>query len=149
MADGLRETAQAMEVAELPDLRLVGVGWGKDGREIDVGGAYVFKAGRDEQYVIDIMRALAWGLFEARRDAGDPRDPKRLAWVRGILQEIGERILGPRQPECSKCNDLRRICVACDGECKIGYEGTMARNHDRAQALCPERSAWLAPQAPR
>ena len=147
LADSVRETADKMEAAELPDLRRVGVGWGgENGCEISVGGTYFFKKDRDERHIVDIISALAWGLFESRRNNGDPSDPKILAEVRGILQSVGESILGPPKPRCSKCDGMQHICVACNGECRVGYNDT---KHDRNQALCPECSTWLAPQAPR
>ena len=146
LASDMQRTAQEMEVAELPDLRRVGVGWSKNECDIDVGGTYVFKKGRDEHHIVEIIHALAWGLFEARRSSGDPSDPKALAEVRSILQGVGETILRPWQPPCPKCGGLQHICVACDGECKVRFSDL---NHDGTQVLCPECSAWLAPQGPR
>ena len=146
LADSVRETADKIKTAELPDLRRVGIGWGDNGCEIDVGGTYVFKMPRDEKYIVDIIRALAWGLFESQRNNSNPSDPDVLAQVRNVLRDVGLDILGPLKPRCPKCDGMQRICVACDEECKVGYDGT---KHDRTQALCPECSAWLAPQAPR
>ena len=81
------DMAQRIEVAELPDLRRVSVGWGSDGHsEIDVGGTYIFQKG-DERHIVEIIRALAWGLFESRRAGSDPHDQQALAEVRAILQD--------------------------------------------------------------
>lgn len=137
--------AEKAEVAELPDLRRVSVGWGKN-VEIDVGGTYVFQKGRDERHIVDIIRALAWGLFESRRDSSDPSDPKAMVEVQGILRDVGETILRSWQPPCPKCDGLKHICVACDGECKAQFSDNV---HNRTEVLCPECSAWLAPQVPR
>jgi hypothetical protein len=145
LADAIRDRAQSIESAELPDLRRVGIGWSKDGCEIDLGGIYVFQMRRDERHVIEILHALALGLFESRRDSSNSGDSKALTEVRGILQSVGETILRPPQQCCPKCNGLQHICVACDGECKFSY----GQDHDRTSALCPECSAWLAPRAPR
>jgi hypothetical protein len=147
-ADTLRKTAEEVETAELPDLRRVGIGWGGNGCEIDVGGTYVFKMPRDERHIVDIIRSLAWGLFEARRASSDPRDPKALGEVCEILRGVGLEILTHRRAPCPRCNGHKHICVACDGECKVSLNPDRLV-HDRTQALCPNCSAWLAPQAPR
>ena len=150
MADSVREMADKTEAAELPDLRRVGIGWGDNDCEIDVGGTYVFKMPDDEPHIVRIIRALAWGLFEARRDSGNPSDPKRLAEVRDILQDIGLEILGSWSlNRCSKCDNLRHICVGCNGEHKVLFSEEEQEEHDRTQVLCPKCSTWLAPQAPR
>jgi len=141
--------AQEIESAELPDLRTVSVGWGgSNGCEIMIGRTYVFRKGRDERHIVDIIRGLAWGLFESARDSGDPSDPKRLAEVQAILREVGETIppRGPYIKPCPKCGGLRHICIACDGECKVDLNST---DHKRETTLCPECSLWLAPQEPR
>lgn len=142
---------QDIKDAELPDLRLVGVGWGsKNGCEIDVGRTYVFQAGRDERHIVNIIKGLAWALFESNRDPGNPSDPKRHAEVRAILSDVADHLPGGpkwgyREP-CAKCRGLTHICIACDTECKVDWKVV---EHPRKTKLCPECSAWLAPQEPR
>ena len=151
----LGETANGLadEVlqAELPDLRVVSVGWGsKSGCEIDVGRTYVFRKGHDERHIVDIIASLAWGLFESGRDSGNPQDPKRHAEVRAILSGVADRLPGGKdwsyRERCPKCDGLTHICIACDAECKVDWK---VADHPRETKLCPECSAWLAPQEPR
>lgn len=148
MANGLRETADKMEASELPDLRRVGVGWGKNGCEIDIAGTYVFRMPQDERFLVSIIRAIAWGLFEARRSGSDPNDPRALAEVRSILAAAVPDVFRP-PTACMKCGGMQRICVACNSDCKVSYSDPRQEAHDRTTTLCPDCSPWLAPQEPR
>lgn len=146
------ELASEIEHESLPDLRRVGIGWGsKSGAEIDVGGTYVFKVGRDEKHVVEIIQGLAWGLFESSRDPGNPSDPDRSAKVRAILNDVADRLPGgPKwglRERCPRCDGITHVCVACDAECKI--DRSVDHEHTYATKLCPDCSGWLAPQGPR
>jgi hypothetical protein len=141
------EIADKMEVAELPDLRHVSVGYDENGCRIDVGGTYAFQMPRDKRHIIDILHGLAWGLFESQRTGSNPSDPEALEEVRSILRNVGESILRSWQPRCSKCDGLQHICVVCDGECKVSSNAVRIEGHDM-RALCPECSAWLTPGKP-
>jgi hypothetical protein len=153
LAERASSIVEEIKDSELPDLRVVGVGWGsKTGCEIDVGRTYVFKAGRDSRHIVDIIKSLAWGLFESQRDMSNPQDPVRHAEVRAILNDVADHLPGgPRWGQdkmfrCAKCDGLKHICIACDGECKVDWK---VADHPRETKLCPWCSAWLAPQEPR
>lgn len=103
LADSVREAADKIETAELPDLRRVGVGWGNNGCEIDVGGTYVFKMPRDEKHIVDIIRALACGILplttESRIYEIDKAPRLRRLWRAGDVEAIPER-LSSNVPAC-------------------------------------------------